>query len=101
MSLYRVLGIAQVATKEEIKTAYKRRALTAHPDKGGTKEGFHAVTHAFETLFDDLARSRYGARLARSARSRPAASAQCRDHDVGTEFRAKTIAGARAGLRKP
>ena len=58
MSLYRILGLGPAASKEEVRAAYKRQALAAHPDKGGSKEAFHAVTHAFETLYDDAARLR-------------------------------------------
>ena len=48
--------------------AYKRQALAAHPDKGGCAEAFHAVTRAFETLYDAAARTRYDSRLARARR---------------------------------
>eukprot|EP00927_Polykrikos_kofoidii_P063505 TRINITY_DN5833_c0_g1_i2.p1 TRINITY_DN5833_c0_g1~~TRINITY_DN5833_c0_g1_i2.p1 ORF type:complete len:605 (-),score=76.93 TRINITY_DN5833_c0_g1_i2:242-2056(-) len=61
MEMYRVLGIQVGASKEEVRAAYKRRALALHPDKGGCKEAFHAVAHAFETLYDDSARKRAAA----------------------------------------
>ena len=69
MSLYRILGLGPAVCKEEVRAAYKRQALVAHPDKGGSKEAFHAVTHAFETLHDDAARLRYDRRLSRSVRA--------------------------------
>ena len=68
MSLYSVLGVSPDATKDEIRVAYKRQALAAHPDKGGCAEAFHAVTRAFETLYDAAARSRYDSRVARARR---------------------------------
>ena len=46
MSLYDVLLVDQNATLEEIKLAFKRRALQVHPDKGGSKEEFHLVYQA-------------------------------------------------------
>ena len=49
-SFYDALEVDQSATLEEIKLAFKRRALQVHPDKGGSKEAFHLVYEALETL---------------------------------------------------
>ena len=38
-NFYDVLLVDQNATLDEIKVAFKRRALQVHPDKGGSKEG--------------------------------------------------------------
>ena len=64
MSLYDVLLVDQNATLEEIKLAFKRRALQVHPDKGGSKEEFHLVYQALETLGDPAARKKYDHTLA-------------------------------------
>ena len=64
MSLYDVLLVGQNATCEEIKLAFKRRALQVHPDKGGSKEEFHLVYQALETLGDPAARQKYDRSLA-------------------------------------
>ena len=64
MSLYDVLRINQNATLDEIKLAFKRRALQVHPDKGGSKEQFHLVYQALETLGDPAARKKYDHGLA-------------------------------------
>ena len=64
MSLYDVLLVGQNATSEEIKLAFKRRALQVHPDKGGSKEDFHLVYQALETLGDPAARQKYDHSLA-------------------------------------
>ena len=77
MSLYRVLGLDPAASKDEVRAAYKRQALAAHPDKGGSKEAFHAVTRAFETLHDDAARAGYDRRLLGSGRAFPARRHRC------------------------
>ena len=69
MSLYRVLGLDPAASKDEVRGAFKRQALVAHPDKGGSKEAFHAVTRAFQTLHDDAARAVYDRRLSGSGRA--------------------------------
>ena len=48
----RTVGIIRPpsATDSEIRSAYRRRALSTHPDKGGSPEAFRAVVFAFETL---------------------------------------------------
>ena len=67
MSLYDALLVDQNATLEEIKLAFKRRALQVHPDKGGSKEEFHLVYQALETLGDPTARQKYDQNLALAA----------------------------------
>ena len=59
VSFYEVLRLDRSASLEEVKVAFKRRALQVHPDKGGSKEAFHLVYQAFETLADPAARNRY------------------------------------------
>ena len=59
---YTLLQVKQHATAEEIKAAFKKRALEVHPDKGGSKEAFHLVYRALETLSDPEARKRYDGR---------------------------------------
>lgn len=51
-SCLEVLGIQEeiVLDMESLKKSYKRAAIRAHPDKGGTEEQFHAVTHAYTYL---------------------------------------------------
>ena len=65
-SLYDVLLVDQNASLDEIKLAFKRRALQVHPDKGGSKEEFHLVYQALETLGDPAARQKYDHSLAAS-----------------------------------
>eukprot|EP00438_Fugacium_kawagutii_P020993 Skav232598 [mRNA] locus=scaffold2040:142134:144020:- [translate_table: standard] len=62
-NLYDVLLVKSDATPNEIKLAFKKRALQVHPDKGGSKEEFHSVYQALETLVDPRARKRYDASL--------------------------------------
>lgn len=59
--LYAVLGVARDAPPEEVRRAYKRKALTEHPDKGGSQEGFQRLQRAAEVLTDDARRARYDA----------------------------------------
>ena len=63
-SFYDALEVDKSATLEEIKLAFKRRALQVHPDKGGSKEAFHLVYEALETLADPAARKKYDNGLA-------------------------------------
>ena len=62
-SLYVILQVPQQATVDEIKLAFKRRALQVHPDKGGSKDAFHTVYQALEILSDPEARKKYDQRL--------------------------------------
>ena len=64
-NLYDLLGVARNATQEDIKKAYKRNALTHHPDKGGNEEAFKALNRAFETLSDTNRRYNYDLQLER------------------------------------
>jgi len=57
-----VLGLEEevALTEESLKKAYKRVALKAHPDKGGTEEDFEAVTRAHAYLGEILLRIKGG-----------------------------------------
>ncbi|CAE7304579.1 dnaJ [Symbiodinium natans] len=48
-----VLQIQPGSNEEDVKAAYKRRALETHPDKGGDVEEFRAVRKAYEQLLKD------------------------------------------------
>ena len=48
---YTVLGLAQGASAEEIKSAYRREAMKCHPDRpDGNKDRFHEVQNAYDDL---------------------------------------------------
>lgn len=47
---YRTLRVRTDADGEQIKAAYRRRALESHPDTGGDVEEFRRVQAAYETL---------------------------------------------------
>ena len=55
-SCLEVLGIEEevALTEESLKSSYKRMALKAHPDKGGSEEYFEAVTRAYAYLSEIL-----------------------------------------------
>ncbi len=45
-----VLGVTKGATAAEIKSAYRRKVMSAHPDHGGTQAEFEKVQAAYEKL---------------------------------------------------
>ena len=55
-SCLEVLGIQEevALTEEALKAAYKKTALRAHPDKGGSEEYFEAVTRSYAYLSEIL-----------------------------------------------
>lgn len=56
---YCVLGIGPQASSEEIKSAYRRCAREAHPDRRGSAERFRVVQTAYAVLSDPEKRARY------------------------------------------
>lgn len=62
---YRLLGVSECASENEIRSAYKRQALATHPDKGGSGDAFRHVVSAFEVLVDATRRAAHDAAAAR------------------------------------
>ena len=62
---YRILGVPEHATPEQIKQAYRALALKHHPDKNpGNKqaeEKFKGINEAYEVLSDPQKRTFYDA----------------------------------------
>ena len=59
---YAVLGVKPTATDDEIKKAYRRKALQYHPDKNPSataEETFKKISRAYETLSDAEKRRTY------------------------------------------
>ena len=56
---YEALGVAKNATMDEIRKAYRKMAIKAHPDKGGDPEKFKEISMAYETLYDKDKRDLY------------------------------------------
>lgn len=49
---YKVLGVSENATQEEIKKAFRKASLKNHPDRGGNKEEFQKINGAYQILGD-------------------------------------------------
>jgi molecular chaperone DnaJ len=56
---YKVLGVEKTATQQDIKKAYRKRAMETHPDQGGKKEDFAQVAEAYEVLSNQEKRQVY------------------------------------------
>jgi molecular chaperone DnaJ len=62
-SFYKILGVSEQATQEEVKRAYRQLSLKSHPDKNpGDSEAsgrFHKISEAYEILGDVEKRREY------------------------------------------
>jgi curved DNA-binding protein len=59
MDHYNTLGVTRNATQEEIKKAFRKLAMTHHPDKGGDPNEFQKINEAYEILGDPAKRQQY------------------------------------------
>ena len=56
---YKVLGVNENASQDEIKKAYRKLAVEHHPDKGGDENTFKKISEAYDTIGDENKRSQY------------------------------------------
>jgi hypothetical protein len=56
---YRVLGVADGASAEEIERAFRREARKHHPDSGGSEEEMKSLNEAHDVLSDPAIRNAY------------------------------------------
>lgn len=70
---YKILGVSLSAGTAEIKSQYRKLALTYHPDKAldqaGASEAFRLISEAHSLLLDESKRRRLDASHVRSSRS--------------------------------
>jgi hypothetical protein len=55
-SIWETLGITARATADDLKRAFRQRALATHPDRGGDAEAFRDVQRAFKEAQRRIAR---------------------------------------------
>jgi molecular chaperone DnaJ len=58
-NFYNILGVEENSTQEEIKKAYRKKAVEHHPDKGGSEEEFKKISEAYDMLGDEQKRKQY------------------------------------------
>ncbi len=57
---YEALGVSKSASDDEIKKAFRKKAIEHHPDKeGGDEAKFQEINEAYEVLKDERKRQRY------------------------------------------
>lgn len=59
MDYYKTLGVERGASQDEIKKAFRKLAMTHHPDKGGDENHFKKINEAYDVLSDPNKRSQY------------------------------------------
>tara|TARA_R100000008_G_C3558047_1_gene154367 strand:- start:390 stop:1010 length:621 start_codon:yes stop_codon:yes gene_type:complete len=61
MDPYSILGVNKNASQDEIKKAFRKKAMEHHPDKGGNEEEFKQINEAYSKISDPEKRSQHDA----------------------------------------
>lgn len=56
---YDILGVDRQASQDEIKKAFRKKAMQYHPDKGGDESMFKKCQEAYDVLSDEQKKSNY------------------------------------------
>lgn len=59
MDYYNILDVPRNASSEEIKKAYKKKAMKNHPDRGGDEKAFQQISEAYDTLSNPEKKAMY------------------------------------------
>jgi len=87
ISPYNLLGVTAGSNSEEVRAAYKRKALETHPDKGGDPAEFLRVKQAYEAITSGKA-TPPGAPPGRPPSAPPARPPPCRPSHVKPDLAA-------------
>jgi len=60
VNAYEILGLVTSASLEDVRSAFRAKALLFHPDHGGKVETFLVIKKAYEILIDSDLRERIG-----------------------------------------
>jgi hypothetical protein len=74
---YAVLGLTSIVSAEQIKTAYRRRAMELHPDRNpgnNTTQQFQFLNEAYAVLSDPASKADYDIQTTRSSAAEPETS---------------------------
>ena len=83
-SPYDVLGVKMGASEDEIKKAYRKKAMETHPDRGGDAEKFKEVNAAYDALKNGGGQQGFGG-------GNPFQGGQQQHPFGGQNFRARTM----------
>jgi DnaJ-class molecular chaperone len=56
---YKILGVPKDASLDDIKKAYRSKAMKHHPDRGGDPKQFQEIQEAYNTIGDEGKKSEY------------------------------------------
>ncbi len=56
---YDILGVAEGASDDEIKKAFRKQAMQHHPDKWGDQEKFKTINEAYQVIWDTEKKQQY------------------------------------------
>ena len=56
---YVLLGVASAATLDDVKAAFRKKALEHHPDHGGSAQDFMRIKRAYDAIVKRRARRRH------------------------------------------